>query len=149
MVSMQHYCKLATALLLCCSLTAPADGAELPPGDGLLAEANQAFSDANYNRAVALYTKILARDENQDTAYALEYLGLARERKNQLAHAKAIYSDYLQRYPEGEGHDRVNQRLQAVLSIGREPALRQIADKGLNSDRSAWQIYGSSSSTYR
>jgi hypothetical protein len=148
-VSMQHYCKLATALLLCCSLTAPADGAELPPGDGLLAEANQAFSDANYNRAVALYTKILARDENQDTAYALEYLGLARERKNQLAHAKAIYSDYLQRYPEGEGHDRVNQRLQAVLSIGREPALRQIADKGRNSNSSAWQIYGSSSSTYR
>jgi hypothetical protein len=146
---MQHCRELATALLLCCSLTVLADGAELPPGSGLLTEANQAFSDANYNRAVALYTKILAQEENQDTAYALEYLGLARERKNQLAHAKAVYSDYLRRYPEGDDYNRVNQRLQALLSIGREPVLRQIADNGRNSDRSAWTIYGSSSSTYR
>jgi hypothetical protein len=146
---MQHYRKLATALLLSCSLTALANEAPLAPGSGLLAEANQAFSDANYNRAVALYTKILAQEENQDSADALEYLGLARERKNQLAHAKAVYTDYLLRYPEGEGYERVNQRLEALLSISRQPALRQIADNGRNRNRSAWQIYGSSSTTYR
>ena len=99
---MQCCRKLVTALLLSCSITILADGAELPPGSGLLAEANQAFSDAHYNRAVALYTKILAEEENSDSAHALEYLGLARERKNQLAHAKAVYSDYLRE----QGSDR-------------------------------------------
>jgi hypothetical protein len=146
---MQYCRKLATALLLSCSITVLADGAELPPGSGLLAEANQAFSDAHYNRAVALYTKILAGDQNQDSAHALEYLGLTRERKNQLAHAKAIYSDYLQRYPEGDGYNRVNQRLEALLSIGREPAQRQVAANDRISNRSSWEVYGSSSSTYR
>ena len=90
MVSMQHYRKLATALLLSCSLTALANEAPLPPGSGLLAEANQAFSDANYNRAVALYTKILAQEENQDTADALFvfHRDVERARKRLAASAR-------------------------------------------------------------
>jgi hypothetical protein len=126
-----------------------ANSTRRPAGSGILAKANEAFTAHNYDRAVALYTKILGEDENQDTAAALEYLGLARERKRQLAHAKAVYSDYLLRYPEGEGHDRVSQRLQALLSIGREPAHRENSDNLRGRQSSPWHVYGSSSYYYR
>lgn len=123
--------------------------AKLPPGSGVLAKATEALNANNYNRALALYTQVLAEPENQDTAAAMEYLGLAREHRRQLAHAKAVYSDYLARYPEGEGHDRVNQRLQALLSLNRKPAQRQIVDDSRIRSRNAWQVYGGTSYSYR
>ena len=51
-----------------------------------------------------------------------------REKKNdQLAHAKAEYEEYLQRYPSGEGAARVRQRLSALLTAGKAapPELRE------------------------
>lgn len=123
--------------------------AKLPAGSGALTKATEALNANNYDRAVALYTQILAEPENQDTATAMEYLGLAREHRRQLAHAKAVYTDYLARYPEGEDHDRVNQRLQALLSLNRKPAQRQIASDIRARGAGVWQVYGGTSYSYR
>jgi hypothetical protein len=129
--------------------TASEMAASLPPGSGLLAKANESLNANNYDRAVALYTQVLAEPENEDTATAMELLGLAREHKHQLAHAKAVYTDYLTRYPVGEGHDRVHQRLQALLSLGRQPAQRQLADTNRKGGGNTWQVYGGTSLNYR
>jgi len=123
--------------------------ARLPAGSGVLTKASAALNANNYDRAVALYTQILAEPENQDTAAAMEYLGLARENRHQLAHAKAVYTDYLARYPAGKDHDRVNQRLQALLSLNRKPAQRQIASDTRARGAGAWQVYGGTSYSYR
>ena len=52
---------------------------------------------------------------------AQEYLGLARERNGQLAHAKAEYRIYLAKYPEGEDAQRVRQRLDALVTAYQAP----------------------------
>ena len=49
--------------------------------------------------AIALLTKVTAAQDYQHRVDAAELLGLARERKGQLAQAKAAYEDYLLRYP--------------------------------------------------
>ncbi|MFQ5451646.1 MAG: tol-pal system YbgF family protein [Nitrospinaceae bacterium] len=122
--------------------------------DGLgpvIEEANRAMTDGDYPRAIRLYTKIL---QNPNTKYgrdAQEFLGLARERNHQLAHAKAEYEEYLRRYPEGPGADRVRQRLNGLLTARAQPKekLRSSKRSG-GSDISGWEtdLFGSFSQFY-
>jgi hypothetical protein len=69
----------------------------------------------------------LSLPEGPDTPEALEMLALSRERLGQRAHAKAEYEQYLDRYPEGEGADRVRQRLEALITARESPPQRQAA----------------------
>jgi len=87
----------------------------------LLREAREAMTSGDYNKAIRLATKLLLYHEHPQRREAQELLGLARERKGQLAHAKAEYEEYLRRYPEGEGAQRVQQRLSALLTAGMRP----------------------------
>jgi hypothetical protein len=118
-------------------------------GEGILAQGNQAFVRGDYDAAVALYSKLLLQPRHEDFPLALEYLGLTRERKGQLAHAKANYRDYLQRFPTGEGHDRVNQRLQALLGGDRIASSSGGQGSPSASSRGNWEVYGSWSQYYR
>lgn len=100
------------------------DGAALPPaGDPgkLLSEARAAFEKKNYDRAVKLLSKLLEGGESKDRQEAQELLGLSRELRGQLAHARAEYKEYLRLYPKGAGADRVRQRL-AQIEEGAMPA---------------------------
>ncbi|WP_374531656.1 tol-pal system YbgF family protein, partial [Novosphingobium sp.] len=90
--------------------SAPATG----QAERLIADAEQAITEGNLDRAVALLTDAAALPENPNTPRAIELLGVTRERKGQNAHARAQYEEYLRRYPEGEGADRVRQRLAAL-----------------------------------
>jgi tetratricopeptide (TPR) repeat protein len=83
-------------------------------------EGRRAMTAGEYDRAVLVYTKALELPENDQSPAARELLGLARERKGQLAHAKAEYEEYLQRYPDGEGAERVRQRLQVLITARAE-----------------------------
>jgi hypothetical protein len=100
----------------------PAPEVELEPApaperlERLMTTARQALTDKNNSRAIQLLGKLLRYEEHPYRAEAQELLGLARERKGQLAHAKAEYETYLQRYPKGEAADRVRQRLAALLT---------------------------------
>ncbi|PLX60136.1 tetratricopeptide repeat protein [Sedimenticola selenatireducens] len=87
----------------------------------IMESARQAMAGNDYSRAIQLYTKVLRYPEHKYREQAQEFLGLARERNKQLAHAKREYEKYLVLYPEGEGAERVRQRLAALVTARKEP----------------------------
>ncbi len=84
-------------------------------------EARQAMLDQDWDRAVKLLTSVLGSPDTADHMQAREFLGLARERKGQLAHAKAEYQRYLEDYPDSAGAARVQQRLVGLVTAGEYP----------------------------
>lgn len=104
---------------------APPSPARAPTGvAGLLERGRAAMTGGDLDLAVRLFTAIVEKPEvagTREARQALELLGVARERRGQLAHAKAEYETYLARYPDGEGAERVRQRLEAMLTRS-EPA---------------------------
>jgi hypothetical protein len=114
-------------------------------------EANKEMTAKNYPRAIQLYTKILSRPESDLSQDAQELLGLARDRNNQLAHAKSEYEKYLKKYPKGEGAERVRQRLNGLLTAGDKPKERLRSAKiSRDSEETVWdtQVFGSFSQFY-
>jgi hypothetical protein len=87
----------------------------------MMEEGRRAMTAGELDRAVLIYTKVLSLPEHSESPAAQEFLALARERKGQLAHAKAEYEAYLERYPDGESADRVRQRLDALVTSRAEP----------------------------
>ena len=117
----------------------------------LMEEARNNMTDKDYAGAIRLYTKILQYPDNQYSQNALEYLGLARERNDQLAHAKMVYRDYLQRYPEGADAERVKQRLVALVTARKQPREKlqtTQADARLEQEAD-WDLFGGISQYYR
>ncbi len=92
----------------------PASQADVEAVSKLKSDAESAIKADEFDRAVQLLTKALTFAETPDTPRSLELLGLMRERKGQNAHAQAEYEEYLRRFPENEGADRVRQRLAAL-----------------------------------
>jgi len=86
----------------------------------LMERGEEAMATGDYDRAVQIYTKVLSMNAPDLQPRALEFLGLAREKNGQAAHARAEYQKYLERYPDGEGASRVAQRLQALTTISGE-----------------------------
>ncbi len=114
-------------------------------------EAKKEMTAENYPRAIQLYTKILSRPESDLSQDAQELIGLARDRNNQLAHAKAEYEKYLKKYPKGEGADRVKQRLNGLLTAGDKPKERLRSAKiSRDPEETVWdtQVFGSFSQFY-
>ncbi len=106
-------------------VAAIAEPVDIVPQDAnlasLMAEAKAAMTKKDYNRAVQLYTKILRVAEGDVKKQAQEFLGLARERKGQKAHARAEYENYLKDYPTGPDADRVRQRLAGLVTSTKKP----------------------------
>jgi hypothetical protein len=84
--------------------------------------------------------------ENANSAEAKELLGVARERRGPLAHAKAEYEEYLKWYPGGEGAQRVRQRLDALLTASSKPPDTR---SGATTRPSEFELFGSASTQYR
>ncbi|MBS0393817.1 MAG: hypothetical protein JSR54_04280 [Proteobacteria bacterium] len=112
--------------------------------DKLMADARTAMQDRDYDAAIRLYTKLLEYPEHTGRAQAQEYLGLARERKGQLAQAKLEYQEYLRRYPDGADAEAVKQRLAAIITL--EGATKPGAGAP---DGSRWQWSGAVAQEYR
>jgi SPOR domain len=122
------------------------DAGKIP---GLMEQANSMMIDKNYDGAIRIYTKILTFPENASSRDALEYLGLARERKGQLAQAKAVYDNYLGQYPEGEGAGRVQQRLDGLVTASESPRQKLAQVKARDRKESAWDVFGGFSQFFR
>lgn len=114
----------------------------------LMEQARQAMALNNLDRAIRLYTKILEYPEHPYTQDALEFLALARERKGQIAHAKAEYERYLELFPDSEGADRVQQRLTGLITAGKQPVESRQPRQMARNDRQ-WDVFGGFSQFYR
>ena len=122
--------------------------------EDLMADARRSMISGNLSHAVQVYTKVLQMPPNEYQQEAQEYLAVARERNGQLAHAKAEYERYLTLYPEGEGAERVQQRLAALLAAGSSTATASTATASGKSGRqrpgaSPWNVRTFVSQFYR
>jgi len=126
-------------------------GAENPELAQVMADARTAMLAKDYSVAIQQYTKIVLDHSKSIYAQeALEYLGLARERKGQSAHAKVAYKKYLKLYPKSEGADRVMQRLAGIMSARAEPKEKLRKGKRITEAKSdyEWSTFGSVSQFY-
>jgi tetratricopeptide (TPR) repeat protein len=117
--------------------------------DTLMEQANALLTDKDYDGAVRLYTRILEYPEHAHSQDALEYLGLARERKGQKAQARAVYDSYLEQYPEGDGAARVRQRLAGLLTATSAPKEKLAAAGKPGKTARIWDVFGGFSQFYR
>jgi tetratricopeptide (TPR) repeat protein len=114
----------------------------------LMEEARKAIAENNINHAIQLYTKVLRYPDNEYSRDALEFLGLARERNRQYAHAIREYQRYLELYPQGEGSIRVKQRLAGLTTAAEQP--RTLSTGKKRTERATpWDLYGGFSQFYR
>ena len=92
----------------------------------LMASGREALTGQKYEAAVNAFNQLLLLPPNSQSRDAQELIGLAWERAGSPARAKTEYELYLRLFPQGEGAQRVAQRL-ASLDFGAAatPALRQ------------------------
>ena len=132
-------------------MTPSAPALPIPSKETLAAwmeEARQSMAKGDYRHAIAMYTKILEYPNHPFSQDAQEYLGLARERNGQLAHAKAEYETYLKLYPKSEGADRVRQRLTGLLTA-QAPARDKLPKQAAPKTAPRWNVRGGFSQYYR
>lgn len=118
--------------------------------DTLMEDARQMMTAQDYSGAIRIYTRLSQPPRNQYSQDALEFLGLARERKGQRAHARLVYEQYLEQYPDAEGTERVKQRLAALVTATKQPRdkLRAVRS-GTGKQASLWDVFGGFSQYYR
>lgn len=112
----------------------------------LMLRAEQAMKDKRYRLAAGLYARIIGFRNTSKHQQAMEYLGLAREKNNQLIHARADYRLYLKKYTKGEDSARVRQRLLSLKTLLLKPRKRL---KKRDSKRTAGRLFGSLLQFYR
>jgi tetratricopeptide (TPR) repeat protein len=130
---------------------APALAAD-PDADKLLTDLKAKLAAGDNPEAIRLAGIILGRPESTATPDAQELLGLARERNGQLAHAKAEYEIFLQKYPTSPAAPRVRQRLAALVGEPAQTTGQQTATKTPGSKQQApvrWEASGSLSALYQ
>ena len=72
---------------------------------------------------------------------------MVRERAGQLAQAKAEYEEYLRRYPDGPGAERVRTRLRTLIDAALAP--KSIGQPEVATQNSRWTVAGTTSLTYQ
>lgn len=108
----------------------------------------EALLSGNNTRAIQVFTKLVGMAPHKYSEAALEFLAVARERNGQTAHAKALYEEYLKKYPKGEGAVRVKQRLAELLRSQLTPKMRLKAEKKTEDTAMASDFYGSFAQYY-
>ncbi len=93
-----------------------------PEAEAHLLDLRAKLAAGDNAEAIRLAQVILGLAESAASPEAQELLGLARERNKQLAHAKAEYEAFLQKYPTDEAAPRVRQRLATLLGEEAGPA---------------------------
>jgi hypothetical protein len=131
------------------TVAAPATGPGTLSPERLVAlqqEGRDAMLNGDYESAIRVYTRLL-QEPGEHRPEAREYLGLARERNGQIAHASAEYRAYLAEYPNGEGARRVQQRLNGLTTAAAGP--RDPLRRGTADTKSRWDVATGLSQYYR
>jgi len=116
----------------------------------LIREARSSLTDKKYSLAISLLNKILKQGgaDAEQKSFAIEFIGVARERKYQLAFAKQYYQRFLKEYPDSPNAQRVQQRLSALIGIQDIKRKKRLKDgKRANQKRSTTR--GSIATDYR
>jgi hypothetical protein len=79
--------------------------------EATMTDARAAMAAKQDDRALQLLARVNEAGDTKLRPEALELLGVVRERKGHMAHARADFDQYLKLYPAGEGSTRVRQRL--------------------------------------
>lgn len=114
----------------------------------LMEQARQAMATHQYDDAIRIYSRLTEDPGADHRAQALEYLGVARERNAQIAQAKAVYEQYLEQYPKGEGAQRVAQRLAGLITAREEPPAELRAAR-TRANTARWDTHAGVSQYYR
>lgn len=96
------------------------------PAQEMMTQARQALAGGRNQEAVDTLNKLLLLPPNSTSQDAQELIGLAWERQGDLGRAKMEYELYLKLYSEGEGAQRVGQRL-ASMGPAATPAAGAVA----------------------
>jgi hypothetical protein len=129
--------------------TTPGNVAD-PKKRELFEHARQAMIDGNYDLAISLYTKILTTSKGDEWKDAKEFLGVARERNGQLAHAKAEYTECLKLYPDGSAAtERIKQRLIGLATARSKPKVDLGNAEPKKEKEVHWDFNNSISQSYR
>lgn len=80
-------------------------------------KAEAALTAENYSLAIRLLMALREKGNEAEQAFALEFLGVAREKKGQKAFAKQAYSAYINSYPDSPDIERVKLRLNNLIGI--------------------------------
>jgi hypothetical protein len=121
-------------------------GGVLPPERiaVLREEARAALIANRLEEAIRIYTRLL-EEPGEHRAEARENLGVARERNDQTAHAVAEYRRYLDENAQGEGAERVRQRLAGLATAGTERERLRAAD----AEARRWDVQSGFAQYYR
>lgn len=84
-------------------------------------QGKQALKDNDYAKAIEIFSMLISLPEHAFSKESLELLGISRERNSQLAQAKAVFEQYLEKYPKGEDAIRVRQRIADLIQTQLEP----------------------------
>ncbi|MEZ5818089.1 MAG: hypothetical protein R3D44_13495 [Hyphomicrobiaceae bacterium] len=134
-----------------------ADAAAVRELEGKLDESRAALRKGKHAHAINILKGVLRHAENKASAEAHEMLGLAYEKAGRHVDAQVEYEDFLLRYPSGEAHDRVVQRLSGVRGkIGTPPGnssadavpARRFDERPRGPMRPSWSMSGSASQFY-
>ena len=87
-------------------------------------DGRKALKDGDNLRAIQIFTKLMSMPQHTYKPISQEMLGVARERNNQAAQAKAVYENYLKKYPTGEDSVRVKQRMADLIASQMRPKKR-------------------------
>jgi len=112
--------------------------------DDLLERSRAALTRGENSAAIQLLTQLLQLPPNRHSQEAHELVGLAHERNGEPARAKNEYVLYLRLYPEGEGPERVRQRLANLEVTPTTKALMASKKKAANVST----VYGGLSQYY-
>ncbi|NQZ11165.1 MAG: LysM peptidoglycan-binding domain-containing protein [Algicola sp.] len=84
---------------------------------GLVQQAQVALTRKKYNVAIKLLLELTQQGNVEERQFALEFLGVAREKKGQKAWAKQAYQAFISEYPESKHLARVKMRLDNLIGI--------------------------------
>ncbi len=145
---------LLVTWLLACGGVLAAETTELSTErlEQLMTTGREAIFAEDFAIAIDSYTRVLRAGDTPYAPDALEYLGVARERNGDAAHAIEEYRRYLASYPQNDAAGRVQQRLDVLsLASGQidadratPPPARKAAEKA-----GPWQAYGGIGQYYR
>lgn len=114
--------------------------------DMQLKQAAGLYGQKNYAQASSIY-QLLSHVPNENQAsWAFELYGVCLEKQQDHTGAMAIYSAWLEQYPDSAGQSRVRQRLVSLNTAAAEPKKARKKNARRRIDNA---IYGSTSLVYR